>query len=154
MKIEQAEALDLICYYAKEHLKDDKIMSQSIDIAKDIIKKALREGEDLDTIKEVFSQYGLEYKLTLVREALLLLKQYQGTYGVRGQALITKKLKALEIIKEKMVDARALIEILEDEWTWEQYMDEEDDRNTGGHQFSRDRLTQEEYDLLKEVLDL
>lgn len=65
---------------------------------------------------------------------------------------IEKALKALEIIKKKRVDVRALIEILEDEWTWEQYMDEEDDRNTGGHQFSNYRLTQEEYDLLKEVL--
>ena len=57
----------------------------------------------------------------------------------------------LEIIKNKRVNTRALIEILEDKWTWEQYIDEEDDINTGGHQFSRDRLTQEEYDLLKEV---
>ena len=65
---------------------------------------------------------------------------------------LSNKEKALEIIKEKRVDTRALIEILEEEWTWEQYMDEEDDANTGGHQFSRDRLTQEEYDLLKEVL--
>ena len=65
---------------------------------------------------------------------------------------IEKELKALEIIKEKRVDTRALIESLEDDWTWEQYMDEEDDINTGGHQFSRDRLTHEEYELLKEAL--
>lgn len=68
----------------------------SWDEDKELVKEEL---EDLETIKEIFSDYGLEYKLTLVREALLLLKQYQGSYGVRGQALITKKLKALEIIK-------------------------------------------------------
>lgn len=59
MKIEQAEALDLICYYAKEHLKDDKIMSQSIDIAKDIIKKALREGEKKDKALEIIKRTHL-----------------------------------------------------------------------------------------------
>lgn len=64
---------------------------------------------------------------------------------------VFRHLKALEIIKNKNVDTRALIEILKKEWTWEQYMDEEDDINTGGHQFSRDRLTREEYNLLKEV---
>lgn len=51
MNIEQAQALEMICYYAKEHLKDNKTMSQSVDIAKDIIKKELKA---LDVIKELF----------------------------------------------------------------------------------------------------
>ena len=62
-----------------------------------------------------------------------------------------RKARALEIIKTKRVDVRAFIEILEKGWTWEQYMEEENDENTGGHQFSNDRLTQEEFNLLKEV---
>lgn len=49
MNIEQAQALEMICYYAKEHLKDNKTMSQSVDIAKDIIKKELKA---LEIIKE------------------------------------------------------------------------------------------------------
>ena len=76
------------------------------------------------------------------------------TYSeVQSLILIRNKYEqAFEIIKNKRVNTKSLIEILEDEWTWEQYMDEEDDINTGGHQFSRDRLTKEEYELLKEVL--
>lgn len=42
MTIEQAEALEMICYYAKEHLKDNEAMSQSVDIAKGIIKQELK----------------------------------------------------------------------------------------------------------------
>lgn len=60
--------------------------------------------------------------------------------------------QALKIIKKKKVDVRAFIEIFEKGWTWEQYMEEENDKNTCGHQFSNDKLTQEEFNLLKEVM--
>ena len=144
-----SKGIEAITSPVSTELKNGK---QFYTYTKEDVEAIEKELQDLDTIKELFSQYGLEYKLTSVREALLLLKQYQGSFGVRGQALITKKLKALEIIKKKKVDVRAFIEILEKGWTWEQYMEEENDKNTGGHQFSNDRLTQEEYDLLKEVL--
>ena len=103
----------------------------------DLVEKEL---EDLDTIKEIFSQYGLEYKLTLAREALLLLKQYQGSYGVRGQALITKKLKALEAIKRNPI---LIIRLLTNNATYK-YVVEVTNEN--------ERPTQEEWDLLKEEL--
>ena len=109
---------------------------ESINKDFDIIEKEL---EDLDTIKEIFSWYGLEYKLTIVREALLLLKQYQGSYGVRGQALITKKLKAFEIIKEKEINVFIFLH----SGDLETYNDMVEDNR---------KLSQEEYDLLKEVL--
>jgi len=47
MNIEQAQALAMICHYAKEYLKDNKTMSQSVDIAQDIIKKQLNALEIL-----------------------------------------------------------------------------------------------------------
>lgn len=50
MNVEQAEALAMICHYAKEHLKDNKTMSQSVDIAKDIIKKELKALEIIRNI--------------------------------------------------------------------------------------------------------
>ena len=81
----------------KEYRKQQQGVCVHADDYLDIIEEELK---DLDTIKEIFSYYGLEYKLASIREALLLLKQYQGSHGVIGQALITKKLKALEIIKE------------------------------------------------------
>lgn len=64
-----------------------------------------------------------------------------------------KKLKALEIIKEKEVDVHNFKEILiKQEWTYEQYLDEENDPNTSGHQFAYKLLTEEEYNILREVL--
>lgn len=111
-------------------------ISLLVDVRKEHINKYLiiieKELEDYEYLKQSNEE----------------LQKLNTNYGKR----IDKLEKILEIIKEKMVDARALIEILEDEWTWEQYMDEEDDRNTGGHQFSRDRLTKNEFDLLREVL--
>lgn len=64
-----------------------------------------------------------------------------------------KKLKALDVIKEKEVNVHNFKEILiKQEWAYEQYLDEENDPNTSGHQFAYKLLTQEEFDLLKEVL--
>ena len=47
MNIEQAQALAMICHYAKEYLKDNKTMSQSVDIAQGIIKKQLNAFDTL-----------------------------------------------------------------------------------------------------------
>ena len=52
----------------------------------------------------------------------------------------------------KKVNFQTLIPIIEKGWTWEDYMDEENDRNTGGKQFADERLTKIEFDLLKEWL--
>lgn len=116
----------------------------------------------LEALKEYKSQqqgvnvYADEY-LDIIENELKRLYELEKTtltFSNVQQIMLEleKSKKAIEIIKAKRVDTRALIEILEDEWTWEQYMDEEDDINTGGHQFSRDRLTQNEFDLLREVL--
>lgn len=67
--------------------------------------------------------------------------------------IIKKSLKTLEIIKEKEVNVHNFKEIIiKQDWTYEQYLDEENDPNTSGHQFAHKLLTQEEYDLLKEEL--
>ncbi len=64
-----------------------------------------------------------------------------------------KKYKALKIIKEKEVNIHNFKAYLINQgWTYEQYLDEENEINTSGHQFAYNKLTQEEFDLLKEVL--
>lgn len=92
MNIEQAQALAMICHYAKEYLKDNKTMSQSVDIAQDIIKKQLKALE-IAKSKEIN-----------IHALLLHLKRFDSPSGYN--ALVGEKYK----------------------------------------------LTQEEYDLLKEVL--
>lgn len=118
-----------------------------IGITKEELTELEQELKDYQEIKTYMQQYEIEnieeLRCILHNDWVIRQKFKTDTANVA---------KALEIIKKKKVNTRAFIEILEDEWTWEQYMDEEDDINTGGHQFSRDRLTQEEYDLLKEVL--
>lgn len=124
--------------------------------------------EDKDNALEALNdlrEYWLNHLPLSVKDGLKIVKVLEKEH--KALEIIKKKLpplmrtlilirnkyeQAFEIIKNKRVNTKALIEILEDEWTWEQYMDEEDDINTGGHQFSRDRLTREEYELLKEVL--
>ena len=67
--------------------------------------------------------------------------------------IIEKELRALEIVKEKDVNVHNFKEVLiKQDWTYEQYLDEENDTNTSGHQFAYKLLIKEEYDLLKEVL--
>lgn len=118
--------------------------------ALDIIEKELKEYQE---IKEIAKRYNWDD----ITSEIFNVKTDEKYRDLFNSAIVNiqedyRKARALEIVKEKRVDTRAFIEILEDEWTWEQYMDEEDDINTGGHQFSRDRLTKEEYNLLKEVL--
>ena len=71
--------------------------------------------------------------------------------------IIEKALKALEIIKEKRVNVEEFIEMFEDwkEITYEKwiiYYEENGYYIQGNEDFDYNRLTQEEYDLLKEVL--
>lgn len=61
----------------------------------EIIEKELK---DLDTIKKIFDDYGLPFKLTTLREAVFLLKQLQSEKSQCWDNAL-KKLKALEIIK-------------------------------------------------------
>ena len=117
----------------------------------DIVEDALNELHERREMMQRFNEASVP---SVIDDDTYKKLQTTLTYSDVQSLILTrdKYEQALKIIKEKRVDARALIEIFEDEWTWEQYMDEEDDINTGGHQFSRDRLTQEEYELLKEVL--
>lgn len=64
-----------------------------------------------------------------------------------------KRAKALDIITEKEVNIHNFKElIIRRNWTYEQYLDEENDSNTSGYQFAYKLLTQEEFDLLNEAL--
>ena len=70
---------------------------------------------------------------------------------------VKKSLEALEIIKEKRVNVEEFIEMFEDwkEITYEKwiiYYEENGYYIQGNEDFDYNRLTQEEYDLLKEVL--
>ena len=52
----------------------------------------------------------------------------------------------------KRVNFQTLIPIIEKGWTWEDYMDEENDRNTGGKQFADEQLTEIEFNLIRGFL--
>ena len=115
--------------------------------------------------KQVSFNYDAYIKnIQIVVKALKLyaLKDYEKQHLVDIDLLGTayktniqnqKQLQALEIIKEKEVDVHNFKEFLiKQEWTYEQYLDEESDPNTSGHQFAYKLLTQEEYNILREVL--
>lgn len=82
-------------------------------------------------------------------------------YKIKNHGIIDngtqKKLKALEIIKEKRVNVEEFIEMFED-WKgityeeWIIYYEENGYYIQGNEDFDYNRLTKEEYDLLKEVL--
>lgn len=79
MNIEQAQALAMICHYAKEYLKDNKTMSQSVDIAKGIIKKeikALKIVKKLFDIKVVLIYPSGDYELDIYNKNSLILYTY------------------------------------------------------------------------------
>ena len=98
-----------------------------------IIEKELKEHKELE---EILNDYGL----TLVdfREACLLFAMLKGeNLNIHN---IAKQLKALEIIKKKKVEVFLLTNIAR---TLEDY------NNCAPENL---QLTQEEYDLLKEVL--
>lgn len=109
----------------------------------DTIETALKE---LIEYKKVFEKLNLDISDSVDLENWIKLAQFH--YENKN-----KKLKALEIIKEKEVNVHNFKEIIiKHKWNYEQYVDEENDPNTSGHQFAYKLLTQEEYDLLKEVL--
>lgn len=83
------------------------------------------ELNDLDTIKKIFNDYGLEFKLTTLREAVFLLKQLQGEKSQCWDNAL-KKLKAFDIIRKS-----GYISIDE--------------------MLSQNYITRKEYDSLKEV---
>ena len=58
----------------------------------------------------------------------------------------------LKIIKEKRVNFQTFTSILEKGWSYEDYIDEENDRNTGGKQFANECLTEMEFNLIKRWL--
>ena len=72
--------------------------------------------------------------------------------------LNNKKIKALEIIKERKVNVPSLITLFKSQTSYEDYEQLWDNdirwqlTKNWDIQFSRKKLTQEEYDLLKEVL--
>ena len=65
---------------------------------------------------------------------------------------VDKKLKALEIIKEKEINIQTFKKwIIDRDWSYEDYLTEIGDINVTDYYFSKIPLTQEEFDLLKEV---
>ena len=63
------------------------------------------------------------------------------------------ELKAFDVIREKEVNIHNFKKfIVQQDWTFEQYLDEVNDPNTDRHQFSYYRLIREEFDFLKEAL--
>ena len=63
---------------------------------------------------------------------------------------IKKALEVLQIIKEKEVDIHNFkYLIVGHDWSYEEYLDEESDQNTSGHQFAYEKLTEEEFNLLR-----
>ena len=104
----------------------------------DIVESAIK---DYQLHKEILNDYG--FTLANFREACLVLAQFRGI-GFTG---IEKKLKALEIIKEKKVAVDEFIRCCKKEnkllFPLEEYNNFAGDNNS---------LNLEEYALLKEVL--
>lgn len=65
--------------------------------------------KDFDAIKDICNSYNIEFNLPNIREALFTFAQLKGEYGTNWDNY-NKKLKALEIIKEKGVDILKLKE--------------------------------------------
>lgn len=81
------------------------------------------------------------------------LEDIEEKHNIKSTDDLDNRLTALEIIKEKDVDINAFKHwIIEKEWSYKDYVNEEDDPNTIGHQFAYKLLTENEFDLLKEVL--
>ena len=92
--------------------------------------------KDYEQIENMCESYDIEFSLVNIREALFTLAQLKGEKGNNWDNY-NKKLKALEIIKEKRVNVEWLLETESvEEYNESLYID----------------LTQEEYDLLKEIL--
>lgn len=111
----------------------------------DIIETALKEYEEH---KQILNDYGLS--LFDFRHACFTFVQFKNSKGFEG---VEKKLKALKIIKEKEVNVYILQWYLKHS-SYEQYADdfERNRRDCDLPDLGDKILTQEEYDLLKEVL--
>jgi len=131
---------------ALEKLKNKPILSTDWDKRKtaydcnkleyDTIEAALKEVSEEDKVFLAHIKSGKLHPLTT--------KCYQD---------LLEKQRALEIIIEKKVNVYNFTEFLiKQEWTYEQYLDEENDTSTSGHQFAYKLLTPEEFYLLKKVL--
>ena len=99
--------------------------------------------KDFDDIKDICNSYNIEFNLPNIREALFTFAQLKGEYGTNWNNY-NKKLKALEIIKEKGVDILKLKEC--------KRCKKPDEYNKRTSYSYHKMLTQEEFDLLKEVL--
>lgn len=112
-----------------------------------IIETAIK---DYDDIKHICNQYNIEFSLSNIREALFTFAQLKGEHGTNWNNY-NKKLKALEIIKKKMVNLDDLNDaIYEDNYHQNNEHNAIDIYNQ--NRFEYKHLTQDEIDLLKEVL--
>jgi hypothetical protein len=94
-----SEGLDLIKRQQPEIIDGFPTGNIFIGVTKEELTELEKELEDLDTIKKIFADYGLSFKLTTLREAVFLLKQLQNEKSQCWDNAL-KKLKALEIIKK------------------------------------------------------
>lgn len=135
--------------YYKEYVKDrlpnkanqiDNELNEELDI----IETSLKRLEEHD---KIFKKYDI--KDMWLEPALYVIKNH---FPMDTETQL-KKLKVLDIIEEKDVDVHNFKKIIiKQDWTYEQYIDEENDSNTSGHQFAYKLLTEEEFSLLKGVL--
>ena len=99
-----------------------------------------------DNIKNICKSYDIKFNLPNIREALFTFAQLKGEYGANW-GNYNKKLRALEIIKNKDVDVALLKSILHADKSL----------HTASYYNSHfvgtyKHLTQEEFNLLKELL--
>lgn len=103
--------------------KNNTLTDEERKLYKDVIEVNLEMYEDLKT-KEMQTELELGEKETILN-------------------ILIKKEVNIHNFKEF---------IIKQNWTYEQYLVEENDPNTNGHQFAYKLLTQEEFNVLKEAL--
>lgn len=114
----------------------------------EIIEKGLKESEQIKAVLQDFHLANPQNLIDYLKNCKELEKEYsrlvgEKTFLVNKVADEQKKLKALEIIKDKRLDVAWLIKWLKSD---------DYDRYHHVMLYHREDLTQEEYDLLKEVL--
>lgn len=137
------------------------VLKRERECACDIIEKELKEGEKDHELKvEICEYFGLDNLFPYNDNSKIMekLKETQGHY-YDIQFKKSKKEKALDIIRDKRVNADYFIyTCVKNNWSYEDYLDEISNSDNlalcGQYCFSNKQpiLTQEEYDLLKEVL--
>jgi hypothetical protein len=138
----------ILCFYANKcgvaatHTKDTGDFLYNAFDLKEEIEKALKEHEQLKIDYE---------ELNDIHDELV-------KYKNKERDDVVKKLKALEIIKEKRVNVYQMLCIFKEGLTYEDYEKlwnidiERYYKHNTDLLYSHFKLTQEEYDLLKEVL--